>query len=244
MKNFLRRIVIGLVVLLVALYLGRNFIARKAVEIGTEKVTGFPLEIGSVDLGILSGTLEVNNLKLMNPPAFHGGTFVDLPHFKVDYRTLSMLSGTPHLNEVDVNVEQVVLVKNEQGETNANALQAKVTPAEQPAKGGTETKAASRTKYQVDLVKVHVGTVIKRVYGKGQPADTKITLNKDIEIKDVNDSSSITALVMQATLGPVAEVAGDVIKNVNTLTKGATETIQKTGKGLFDTLKKAVPGQK
>lgn len=244
MKKILIRVGIALVALLVVLYLGRNFIARKAVEVGTEKVTGFPMEIGAVNVGILSGTLEVRDLKLMNPPEFHGGTFVDLPHFKLDYRTMSMLTGKPHINEVVVNVEQVVLVKNEKGETNANALQAKVTPASKESAAGEPATEAGKAKYQVDVVRVHVGTVIKKVYGKGQPAETKITLNQDIEIKDMNESDSITALVMQAALGPVAEVAGDVVKSVGDVTKGATDTIQKTGKGLFDTMKKVVPGQK
>ena len=68
---------------------------RKAVEVGAKQVTGFPLTIGAVNIGIFTGSLEVDNLKLMNPPEFKEPMFVDLPLFKVDYVTFSMLSGAP-----------------------------------------------------------------------------------------------------------------------------------------------------
>ena len=47
MKKILVRILAVLVVLVVAAFLFRNFIARKAVEVGVKQVTGFPLEISS-----------------------------------------------------------------------------------------------------------------------------------------------------------------------------------------------------
>jgi hypothetical protein len=254
--KLLKRIVLVLVVLVVAAFFARNFIARKAVEIGAKQMTGFPLEIGSVNLGLFNGTLEVHDLKLLNPPEFHGGVFVDLPVFKVDYVTLSMLSGAPHIKELTVNVEQVVLVKNEKGETNADVLQAKVSPpakaqpkGEQPAKEAPPAKETKKAKYQVDLVQLHVGSVVRKVYASGgQPSEKKIPLNQDIKITNLNESTSITAIIMQATLGPVGAVAGDLVKGVGDAVKGVgdaakgvTDSVGKTGKGLFDSIKKAVP---
>lgn len=244
MKRLLPKLLIGLLVLVVALYLCRNLIARKSVELGVEKVTGFPLEIGSVKVGLFSGTLEVQKLILMNPPEFQEKMFVDLPLFKVDYHTMSMLGGSPHIKELAVNVEQVVLVKNEKGETNAQVLQAKVTPA---ASGSDQTKGAeqaSKTHYRVDLVRVHIGTVKVLDYSKGKPSEKKFTLNKDVVFKDVTESTSITALVMNTVFGQVGEVAGEIMKGWGSATKGATDTMQKTGKGVFDKLKQAAPQKK
>jgi len=249
MKKILVRILAVLVVLVVAAFLFRNFIARKAVEVGVKQVTGFPLEIGSVDLGVFGGRLEVQNLKLMNPPEFPEKAFVDLPLFKVDYHTLSMLSGSPHIKEVDVNVAEVVLVKNAKGESNAQVLQAKVTPASsgssQPeGDKSPKTEPSGSVRYRVDLVRVHIGTVRILDYSKGnKPTEKKITLNKDVVFKDVDESTSITALVMRTVFGQVGEVAGDLVKGVGEAAKGATETLQKTGQGLFDSIKKAVPGK-
>jgi len=242
LKKLLIRVVLVVVALLVILFLARNFIARKAVEVGVTKVTGFPLEIGSVNVDLFGGKLEVKNLKLTNPPEFHGGVFVDMPNLKVNYRTLSMLSSTPHINEIVVNVEQLLLVKDEKGESNANALQAKVSPPAKATPEGTEKPTEEKkAKYQVDVVRAHVGTIIKRKYVNGLPSDVKITLDRDIEIKNVTESSSITALVMKAILGPVGEVAGDLVKGVGGAVKGAGDAVQKAGKGLFDMFNKSAP---
>jgi len=251
MKKLLVRIVLVLVALVVVLFLARNFIARKSVEIGTKQLTGFPLDIGSVNLGVFGGVLEVQNLKLMNPPEFKGGTFVDLPLFKVDYYTMSMLSGSPHLKEVNVNLEQVVVVKNEKGETNANVIQERISPAEESESAETKPapKEEKKQAYRVDLVKVHIGTVIIQDYSKGgKLSEKKMTLNRDIELENVTESTSISALVMKAALGPVADVAGGLVKDVGALTdaagkavSGTVGNVEKAGKGLFDSFKKAIP---
>ncbi len=247
MKRLLVRILVGLVALLVVAFLCRNFIARKAVEIGVRQVTGFPLEIGSVDLGVFGGTLEVQNLKLMNPPEFTEKMFVDLPQFKVDYHTLSMLSGSPHIKEVAVNVAEVVVVTNGKGQTNAQVLQAKVTPVSSGS-GESKTGESPKTKppggahYRVDLVRVHIGTVRILDYSKGsEPGEKRLTLNKDVVFNNVTEATSITALVMRTVFGQVGEVAGDLVKGLGGVTKGATETLQKSSQGLFDSIKKVVP---
>ena len=245
MKKLLFKIAIALVVILVALFFCRNIIARKSVEVGVKTMTGFPLEIGSVDLGIFGGTLEVENLKLMNPPEFQEPMFVDMPSFKVDYVSLSMISGTPHIKELDVNVKEVTIVKNEKGESNATVLQNKVSPPETAGETTTPTTEKKKQAYRVDLVKVHIGTVVIKDYSKGTtPKVRTITLDKDVVVKDLTESSSITAIVMRTMLGPVGDVAGDLVKGVGETAKQASEALQETGKGLFDTIKKAVPGQK
>ncbi len=244
MKKLLTKILVALVVIVVVLLVCRNFIARKAVEVGVKTVTGFPLTIGSVDLGLFSGALEVDNLKLMNPPEFKEPMFVDMPLFKVDYVTRSMLSGTPHIKVLDVNVKEVTIVKNAQGESNATVLQNKVSP---PAPAGEKPAAASTAEkkkqaYRVDLVKVHIGTVVTKDYSKGAtPSVRTMNLNQDVVVRDLSESTSITAIVMRTMLGPVGNVAGGLVQDVGGVAKQAGETLQKTGKGLFDSLKKAIP---
>lgn len=247
--KLIRNLLIVLVIGVAGLYLARNFIARKAVEIAAREMTGFPLEIGSVDIGLLGGSLEVRDLKLMNPPEFHGGTFVNLPLLKVNYDTMSMLRRSPHIKELTVNVAEVVLVKNEKGENNATVLQKKAEAVSgkssggeskpgsatggKPSPGGAPPKEEKTMPYRVDLVKVHVGTVIQRSFGKdGKPSDHKLTLNVDATYKDITESTSITKLVMDTVfmqLGP--QLIGDAVKGVG-------DTIQKAGKGLFDVFKK------
>ena len=109
MKKLLWMAPAGLIVLLAVLFLSRNVIARVSVEYGAKKVTGFPLKIGSVDVGLFSGKLDVRDLTLMNPPEFQEKMFVDMPQLYVDYRLGSMLSGAPHINDMLINIKQLVI---------------------------------------------------------------------------------------------------------------------------------------
>ncbi|MEI8063174.1 MAG: hypothetical protein WCH84_03825 [Verrucomicrobiota bacterium] len=243
MKKILVRIATVLVALMVVSFLCRNFIARKVVEIAANKMTGFPLEIGSVDIGLFSGTLEVRDFQLMNPSEFHGGTFVKLPLVRVDYDTMSFLRRAPHIKELTVNVAEVDLVKNEKGESNATVLQNRaesISGSKQTGSGAP--KDEKKMSYRVDLVKIHVGTVIKRSFSSdGKPNETKLSLNVDATYKDVNESTSISKLIMDTVFGQLGAVAGEMIKGAGATVKDAGQTLQKTGKGLFDNLKKAIP---
>jgi uncharacterized protein involved in outer membrane biogenesis len=237
LKKLFVRLVLVLLALLVVLFLCRNFVARKSVEVGVKQLTGFPLEIGGVDLAVFRGQFGVENLKLMNPPEFAEKNFVDLPLFRVDYHTISMLTGTPHIKELVVNVKEVVIVKNEKGVTNADLIQAKLTPAKSE---GAEPKPQSekKTEYRVDLVRVYVGTVVQKDYSKGKLVERRVTMNREIVLKDVTESSSLSALVMKAVLGPVGDVAGDLMKGAGGALKSTGDAMRKTTEGIFDVFKK------
>jgi hypothetical protein len=247
MKKILLWVGIAIIGLIVVLFLARNVIARKAIEVGTYKMTGFPLHIGAINLGLFSGQVQVNDLKLTNPPEFKDARFVDLPLFKVDYHTLSMIRGAPHVKELDLNVNEVVIVKNEKGQSNANVIQAKFSPPT-PAKPGSEMQSpppspGKKATYRVDLIRVHIGTVIIRDFSKGTPTERKMTLNRDVVLKDVTESTSISALVMSTILGPIGDVAGDLVKGG---LKDVGQNLEKTSKGLMDSLQKEItlPGKK
>ncbi len=238
MKKLLLRILIGVVVLLVVLFLARNFIARKSVEIGATKATGFPLTIGSVDVGLFSSKLDVRDLKLMNPPDFPEKMFVDMPQLYVDYRLGSMFSGAPHVNDMLINIKQLVIVKNDKGDSNAMKLKGVVSPP-----GST-----SSTKYSVDKLRIHVGTVTT-VDRSGKRKD--MPLNVDATYNNITDSTDISRLVLltvmsQVHLPDIGIKTDDLKKGLGNVTDAAGKTLQgvsETGKGLFESLKKAVPGQ-
>ena len=150
MKKLLWGSTATLIVLVAILFLARNVIARKSVEYGAKRITGFPLTVGAVDLQLFSSKVDVHDLKLMNPPEFQEKMFVDMPELYVDYRLLSMFSGAPHVNDMLINIKQLVIVKNNKGESNAQKLKGVVSS------GGGSSKSS---KYAIDKLRVHIGTV-------------------------------------------------------------------------------------
>lgn len=242
MKKLLWKILAVLVILLVILFLARNVIARKSVEYGAKKMTGFPLEIGSVDLGLFSSKVDVHDLKLLNPPEFPEKMFVDMPQLYVDYRLGSMISGAPHINDMLINIKQLVVVKNNQGESNAQKLKGVVSS------GGGSSKSS---KYTVDRLRIHVGTVTIKDFSHAKPTERNVTLNVDATYNNITDSTDITRLVLltvmsQAHLPDIGIKTEDLKKGLGNVTNAAGEALKgatDATKGLFDTIKKAIPQQ-
>lgn len=227
------------VLLVVVGVLARNFIVRTALQIGTRQATGFPLNIGAVDIGLLNGKLEVRDLKLTNPQDFDEKRFVDLPRLYVNYEIGSMLRRQPHVREMDVNLNELVIVKNAAGEYNAMKLK-------NMAAGDTAAKNEKKTPYRVDVLHVKVGTVLVRDYSKGSPTERVYKLNLDVTYKDLTETTDISKLVLATVLKNVGipdlagfgdqlnKQLGGALGNV----KGVTDNLQKTGKGLLDVFKK------
>src|SRR5882724_944013 len=242
MKKLLWMAPVGLIVLLAVLFLSRNVIARVSVEIGAKKVTGFPLKIGSVDVGLFSGKLDVRDLTLMNPPEFQEKMFVDMPQLYVDYRLGSMLSGAPHINDMLINIKQLVIVKTDKGDSNAMKLKGVVSSG-----GGSK----SSTKYQVDQLRIQVGTVTIKDYSRAKPTERTLTLNLQRTYKNISDSTDITRLVLLSIAGsvPLPDIGikpEDLKKGLGSVTDaagGALKGVTEETKGLFDNLKKSLPQQ-
>src|SRR6266404_2506469 len=242
MKKLLWKILAGLVVLLVILFLARNAIARKSVEIGAKRITGFPLEIGTVDVGLFSSKVDVRDLKLMNPPEFQERMFVDMPELYVDYRLGSMLSGAPHINDMLINIKQLVIVKTDKGDSNAMKLKGVVSS------GGSSKSSA---KYQVDQLRIQVGSVTIKDYSRVKPMERTLTLNLQRTYKNISDSTNITRLVLLSIAGsvPLPDIGikpEDLKKGLGNVTDVAGETLKgvtEQTKGLFDNLKKSLPQQ-
>ncbi|MCX6909501.1 MAG: hypothetical protein NTY01_15865 [Verrucomicrobia bacterium] len=252
MKTLFRLIVV-LVVLAAGLYFGRNFIAQQSVQAGVKEMTGFPLNIGSLDLALGQSRIAVRDLSLLNPPEFKEPVFVEMPELTVDYDAGSMLSGTPHLTSLVVDLKRIVIVRTKTGDSNAMKLKG--------ALGG----GGGKSHYKVDTFRLKIGTVELYDYKMGNPMKKRIPLNLDETYRNFTDATDINRLVLltvlkkaglpnigidmsqlSGSLGNISNAAGEAVKSLtDTLGKSgadAAETLQKTGKGLFDSFKKMVPG--
>ena len=239
MKKLLWKILAAFVILLVILFFSRNFIARVSVEYGAKKITGFPLKIGSVDVGLFSSKVDVRDLTLMNPPEFQEKMFVDMPQLYIDYRLHSMLSGAPHINDMLINIKQLVVVKTDKGDSNAMKLK------------GVVFSGKSSSKYTIDKLRIHVGTVTVKDYSRPKPTERNISLNIDATYSNITDSTDITRLVLltvmsQVKLPDIGIKPEDLKKNLGDVTNQAGQALKSATDavgGLFDNLKKSLPQQ-
>ena len=254
MKKWIARIVLTLIVLAVAAFFARNFIARQSIESGVTKITGFPLEIESVDLGIFQSHVEVHGLKMQNPPDFPEKMFVDLPVFLVDYKLGSMISGEPHINDLNLELKELVIVKNAKGESNVQRLKG-VSSSETKPGEKEPPKSDKKTKFHVDTLHLKVGTVIVKDYSGATPTTRTIPVNIDRTYQNITDGTDITKLILLTALskagipdlgidlGSLNKGLENVTGKATEVLKSGTEALDKATKGIFDGVK-GIGGEK
>jgi hypothetical protein len=199
------------------------------------------LTIGSVNLHLFSSKVDVRDLKLMNPPEFQESNFVDMPELYVDYRLHSLLSGAPHINDMLINIKRLVIVKNKT-DSNVQKLKGILSPP-----GST-----SSTKYAVDRLRIHVGTVEIKDFSRPKLSERDVKLNIDATYKNITDSTDISRLVLltvmsQVHLPDIGINANDLKKNLGDVTTQAGQALQGAGDalgGFFDNLQKGLPQEK
>ncbi|MFV1975152.1 MAG: hypothetical protein ACC651_05350, partial [Candidatus Scalindua sp.] len=120
-------------VIIIALFFGKNMIIKTAVTTGVKAMTGLDLSIRSMNVGVFKSLIGINGLQLHNPQGFEDELMIDLPEIYVDYHLGAFMKGKTHLEEVRLNLREFIVVKNEAGELNLDSLRV-VKSAEQEQK--------------------------------------------------------------------------------------------------------------
>jgi len=109
-----------------------------------------------------------------------------MPEIYVDYDLPAIFKGKVHLEEMRLNMNEFVVVKNEKGELNLDAL--KVVQAQKEGKK-PEAKAKEGGKIpeiQIDTLKLKVGKVVYKDYsGGGNPTVREFKVNLDEELANL-----------------------------------------------------------
>jgi uncharacterized protein involved in outer membrane biogenesis len=249
MKKLLVFLVCGVVALAVVAVLAINSIARKSLEVGVKQVTGFPLEVGSLSVGLASHRIEARDVRLKNPPDFQEPLFADVPQIAVDYDPQSLFAGQRLLNELLVDIKQLVIAKDKDGQSNVARLKGvlRSQPRGQPLP------------YKIAKFRLKVGSVTIKETVMSKPVERTVPLQIDATYHDVTNATDLNRLVLLAVLGKIGfagfglsladlkegltgnllGAAGETLKGVLDLgaAGGATNLLQKAG-GLLDKFKK------
>jgi hypothetical protein len=225
----LTKLVVAVLLLLALAYLGRDLLLREGLELGVRRKTGFALEVGAVDLSLAGGTLDLRELRLLNPPDVGERLFADVPSVHADYETRSLLSRRPHLRELVVEVKEVRVVTDARGERNTSRL---ARAAEASGRGSPPAR------YCVDLLRVHVGSVVIVDLSHGRRTERRTALDRTVIVHDLTESSDLTRLVLGTVIQQLGPALGDTARGLGDAVKGAGKGAGKAGHGLFDLFKR------
>ena len=112
-----RFLMLGLV-LVVALILLKDVLAKALAEYEIHAQSGMDVKIGKLELGLLSPALSLEDLTIFNRPEFGGSPFLSVPDLHVEYDLRALARRQLHLTFVRVSLAEVQVVEAKDGRTN------------------------------------------------------------------------------------------------------------------------------
>lgn len=250
MKNKIRMILIGLLILIMVIIIGKNVIVKAAVTTGVKAVTGLSLKIKKMKIGLVSTLIGIEELKLYNPKGFVDPVMVDIPEVYVNYRMGAFLKKKVHLEEVRLHLKEFIVAKNKDGELNLDTLTS--IGGAKEAKEGVEEKKEEGKKsppaIKIDLLKLKIDKVYYKDYSKGEtPSIKEFNVNIDATYENITDPKALVNIIVVKALanttissltdfdlGPIADGLKGSVKDAGDILKGLTGDTVDIGTGVGD----------
>ncbi len=224
-------------VILIALFFGKNVVIKTSVTAGVRAMTGLKLSIRSMDFGIFKTLIGINELQLYNPSGFVDKLMIDCPEIYVDYDLGAFMKGRTHLEEVRLNLKEFIVVKNEAGELNLDSL--KVVKEEEVIDKDKKEKSKTR-ELQIDILELRIDKVVYKDYSKGTPPKVKeYNVNIDGRFENITDPKTFGRLIIVKALKNTT-IASLTNFDLGKLQRGISGTVRKTAEKALETPVRAI----
>jgi len=197
---------IVVVVLFVAAVLLRNTIAKEVFESRLRANTGMDVRIGEVDVGLLSHTLTLENVKIYNTADFGGGLFIDMPELHLEYDPDAMRSGVLHFKLVRLDLAEFALVQDKKGRSNVQDFGKKDRDASRRKKSSGDNFKFTG----IDTLNLTLGKFRLTNLGSGREEEINFGIKNEIS-HNVTSAANLPALsLLQTSHGPSASPGFDL----------------------------------
>ena len=215
-KKIIKGILIGLlalilvIVLLFKLY--GNQLLRVAIVTGAEKALQVGVRLDSIDLKVVAGKVDLQNMEIDNPEGYNHPTFLKLGHAYMDLDVASLMSDTIEMNIVQL--ENINLVIEQKGKTNNLKEILNNLPKSEPDPEPAEEGAGKNVRIKVlEINNIEVKAKLLPIPGQ---ADTVTLRIKPIRLKNLGtdekiDFAGLTAKILRAISKGVTEQGADVL---------------------------------
>ena len=253
----IRGILIGFLIFVLIIIVGKNIIVKAAVTTGVKAVTGLSLKIKKMKIGLVSTLIDIKELKLYNPKGFEDPVMVDIPEVYVNYRMGAFFKKKVHLEEVRLYLKEFVVVKNKEGKLNLDSLTS-IGAAKEAKEGVEEKKEDTKKKpktappqIQIDLLKLKIDKVYYKDYSQGGPPSVKeFNVNIDATYENITDPQAlVNVIVIKALanttissltnfdLGPLTEGLKGSVKGAGDIISGLAGNTMDVGKDVGESAK-------
>lgn len=183
------RSLVIVMVLTVGLILLKDTLVKGYVEHQLRKQTGLDVNIGWLEVGLLTPTLTVADLKLFNSAEFGGSPFLQVPDLHLEYRPETLLRRKLHLTLVRMALSEVNVVEGRDGRTNVVAVLPEWTTASSPRNAHESLLGFKFT--GIDTLNLSLGTLrYSSVRKPGKATEIKVGLKNEIftDLKSIADA--------------------------------------------------------
>jgi uncharacterized protein involved in outer membrane biogenesis len=235
MGKTIKIILLIVIVVVLAVWFGRNAAMKSIVSGLVKKSAGVDLKIGSLDAGIISSRVTATNVTVMSPPGFENEPLLKVSGLYAEYEWGPLLKGKLHLKRVNLDVREIVLVKDCRGRLNItevrNAL--KRRRAEKSGKGnpkqGKKTNSG-RDSFFIDEATVNLGRILYKDYSKGgKPKVSTVPLMiskatfRNVSGDDIASAASFLASAPESGGGKILRALGALSGAADEVKKSAEE---------------------
>jgi hypothetical protein len=200
---------IGLIclVLVVILVFLKDFLVQSAICRVGSSVLGARVTIGSFSWNLITQKIHIRHLYVFNPPGFPHQPMVDIPAIDVDYDLVSLIKGQNHFPYIHVDLKELSLIKNTEGQLNVDALKVSQKPTQQSSQ---PSASSSSRPLSIDIMKLSLGrTVYVNYEGRPHQPSTKVfNLGfKEKTFKNITSVQQLSVVILTQAMAPAIKTA-------------------------------------
>jgi len=116
-----RLLIVGLV-LAIGLVLVKDHLLKELLAAHIQRETGLETRVGRFELGLLSPTLTIEELRIYNPAEFGGSVFLRVAECHIEYDPAALLTRRIHLRLFRLNLAEATVVEHSAGRSNLESI--------------------------------------------------------------------------------------------------------------------------
>ncbi len=215
------------VVALVFLSFAKNAILQTVLTSTLSGVMHVPVKIGSLNVSLLSASMNIKNLEVRNPSGFKEKQMALAPQIAFDIEPGEIFRGRVHFREVRLDLRELMVVRDKNGRLNVDAV--KPTERQRDEAKKEEASQGATPKLQIDKLYLSIGRVTYKDYSAGQePAIQTFDINiQNREYANIHNPMALVSLIMfealtRTTLSKLADL------DLHAFKEGGLEALSKS----------------
>ncbi|MBA3849115.1 MAG: hypothetical protein C0502_03865 [Opitutus sp.] len=203
--------------------------------------TGFAVKLDSLAVNPFAAKVRLRGLVLQNPAGWPEGAFVDLREFRADADLFPLLGGKLMADEVVVDIAQVTLVRNKQGELNAVVFKDALAGGKKPetAPAAKPGAPAGQDGFLIRRLNLRFDRLVHADHSGRSPSVKVYDLHLERELRDVDSFADLVSPFKGAALGVVSDALGGMFSGASGLLQNARGLLREGGDLLKDAGKRA-----